>query len=112
MDALAVLIGERMKGVREKAELSQSDLAARIGATQSVVSQYERGIRKPSTDILLKISKELACSTDFLLGGTSETVFLDEDMVSLLGQYKNLCARDKVVVKQIIMFLSGAGLKA
>ena len=39
--------GKKIKGAREKAGLTQSQLAEAIGTTSQNISQYERGLRKP-----------------------------------------------------------------
>lgn len=49
--------GERIKAARKKAGLTQSELAARIGITPQVISQYERGVKKnPKPATLKKIA--------------------------------------------------------
>ena len=48
--------------------MTQSDLAERLGVTKSVISAYETGLRMPSYDILIKISRIFRVTTDYLLG--------------------------------------------
>jgi transcriptional regulator with XRE-family HTH domain len=43
-------------------------LAKRLQVTKSVISAYETGLRMPSYETLLMISKVFAVSTDYLLG--------------------------------------------
>ena len=60
--------GNRLKNLRLRKRMTQSDLAERLGVTKSVISAYETGLRMPSYDILIKISRIFRVTTDYLLG--------------------------------------------
>jgi transcriptional regulator with XRE-family HTH domain len=60
--------GKRLKKLRILHELSQEQLAKRLGMTKSVVSAYENGIRMPSYEALISIARIFKVSTDYLLG--------------------------------------------
>lgn len=60
--------GLRIKSLRHRDSLTQQQLADRLGLTKSVVSAYENGLRMPSYDVLVKISRIFKVSTDYLLG--------------------------------------------
>lgn len=60
--------GSRLKKLRTNANLTQADLAQRLGLTKSVISAYETDTRLPSYDVLIHISKIFHVTTDFLLG--------------------------------------------
>ena len=47
--------GELLREARRRAGLSQSELAARAGVTQSVVSEYEAGKRQPAVATLARL---------------------------------------------------------
>ena len=63
-----VNFGKRLKKLRLQHELSQEQLAKRLGMTKSVVSAYENGIRMPSYEALITIARIFKVSTDYLLG--------------------------------------------
>ena len=63
---------ERLKNLRLQYNLSQKDVSKFIGLSSSIVSGYETGERTPSTEVILKLSTLYHCSTDYLLGNTSE----------------------------------------
>ena len=66
---------ERIKYLREQKEMSQSDLAKRIGIDASRLSRIENGeIQKVSDDVVLAIAQIFEVSTDFLLGVTDDPV--------------------------------------
>lgn len=50
---------ERLKAEREKAGLTQAQLANRIGTTYQNISQYERGIRTPRYETMVKIASAI-----------------------------------------------------
>jgi len=71
----------KLKELRLLHNLSQKDVADKLNVSPSVVSGYETGERTPSTSVLLSLSYLYKCSTDYLLGKTTDTphVILDTD---------------------------------
>lgn len=63
-----VNFGNTLKTLRISHNLTQAQLAQRLGLTKSVISAYETGLRMPSYDVLITISKLFKVSTDYLLG--------------------------------------------
>lgn len=63
-----VEFGNRLKHLRTKSGVTQAQLAERLGLTKSVISAYETGLRMPSYEILIQISRIFKVSTDYLLG--------------------------------------------
>ncbi len=60
--------GDRLRKLRKERKLTQKELANLIGVKNSVISFYEVGDRKPSLEVLIKLSNALHISTDILLG--------------------------------------------
>lgn len=60
--------GNVLKTIRLKENMTQAQLAQKLGLTRSVISAYETGLRLPSYDILIHIAKIYNVSTDYLLG--------------------------------------------
>lgn len=52
---------------RKKNNISQRDLAKKVGLTDSAICQYELGKRNPSIPILKKIAGVLNCTVDDLI---------------------------------------------
>lgn len=44
--------GEKIKELREKSGMTQTELAEKVGVSKSVISAYEKGIRNPSHKVL------------------------------------------------------------
>lgn len=60
--------GNKLKSLRLKENMTQAQLAQKLGLTKSVISAYETGLRLPSYDVLVNIAKIFKVSTDYLLG--------------------------------------------
>lgn len=58
----------RIKILREEFNFTQQDLADRLECSKSVIGLYESETRKPSLEILVKLSEIFECSIDYLLG--------------------------------------------
>ena len=81
-----------LKSIRENKSLSQSEFSKIIGVSESALSQYERGGRSPSAEILVKIATKLNISCDYLLG----IKLNNYDVFSCLKE------SDKIVVLKLI----------
>lgn len=60
--------GNTLKTLRLRKDMTQAQLANKLGLTKSVISAYETGLRLPSYDILIHIARIYNVSTDYLLG--------------------------------------------
>jgi len=61
---------QRIRDLREDADLRQKDVAAYLKCTQVSYSNYELGKRDIPTDVLIKLAAYYGTSTDYLLGLT------------------------------------------
>src|SRR5271156_1389876 len=59
-------IGSFIRSQRETAQVSVRQLAERAGVSNPYLSQVERGLRKPSADVLSQIAKALRVSAEVL----------------------------------------------
>lgn len=69
--ALRRRIGERIQRMRGERRITQRDLAARLGISQSRLSKYETGVHEVPLGALVRMARFLAVSTDYLLTGHS-----------------------------------------
>lgn len=60
-------VGKRILEVRNKRNLTQEELAEKVGSVPSYISNIERKNKCPSLSLLRKIVKELDTSYDYLL---------------------------------------------
>ena len=63
-------INERIRYLRLKNNLTAKDLSIILGTSESAISLYENGKRKPSIELILKMADYFSVSTDFILGAT------------------------------------------
>lgn len=61
-------LSSKLQTLRKQNKLTQKQVAERIGASSSAISDYEIGDREPSYEKLVKLSYLYDCSTDYLLG--------------------------------------------
>ncbi len=62
------ILSERLKILREEANMSKSSLANKLNVGVSSISQYESGDRVPSDEIKIKIAQLFDVSLDYLMG--------------------------------------------
>ena len=60
-------VGKKILEVRNKRNLTQEELAEKVGSVPSYISNIERKNKCPSLSLLRKIVKELDTSYDYLL---------------------------------------------
>ena len=63
---------ERIKHLRKKKGISQSELAALIGVKNNTVSTWERGTRKPDFEALDLLSDYFEVSFEYILGNSDK----------------------------------------
>ena len=98
---------ERLKELRKQANLTQVELAKRLGIGQSSYADWERGRKKPTQENLVKISQVFSVSIDYLVGN-SEEKSNDLDNVELLFRMnsKGLSKEEKEIFKkELIEFM-------
>ena len=108
--------GIKLAKLRENKRLSQSQLAARLGITKSMVSAYENSARMPSYAVLLRIAGMFNVSLDYLLGTENQIIFrtdgLSESQIAIImdiiEEFKKwmdtsgLNARQKQLVAELV----------
>ena len=64
---MILFIADRIKTLREKAGLTQTQLAKRLGISRSAVNSWEMSLSTPSSIYLVELSRIFSVSTDSLL---------------------------------------------
>ena len=65
-------IGQKIKDLRKKADLTQDRLADYLGVTARAVSKWEVGQTAPDLSLIAPLCRVLGCSADELLGIAEE----------------------------------------
>src|SRR5437868_4813074 len=96
-------IGEYIREQREQAKISMRQLAQSAGVSNPYLSQIERGLRKPSADILQQIAKGLRISAEalYVQAGILEDRPADSGVRSALLADPQLSERQKQVLIEI-----------
>jgi len=96
-------IGDYIREQREQARISMRQLAQQAGVSNPYLSQIERGLRKPSADILQQIAKGLRISAEalYVQAGILEDRPADTGVRSALLADAELSERQKQVLMEI-----------
>ena len=98
---------ERLKKLRKQAQLTQVDVAEKLGISQPAYASWERGVKKPTQENLVKIAQVLNVSVDYLVGNLEEKSN-ELDNIELLFRMnsKGLTEEEKEVFrKELIEFM-------
>lgn len=74
---MMVDFGTTLKELRQRAGMTQKQLAEKLWLSKATVSYYEQSLRYPSPEILVKLSNVFHVSTDYLLGIEDKKQTLD-----------------------------------
>jgi transcriptional regulator with XRE-family HTH domain len=96
-------IGEFIREQREQAQVSLRQLARLAGVSNPYLSQIERGLRKPSADILQQIAKGLRISAEqlYIRAGILESREGDPELIAAILADEGLGERQKQVLVDI-----------
>jgi transcriptional regulator with XRE-family HTH domain len=99
----AITIGEFIREQREQAQVSLRQLAKLAGVSNPYLSQIERGLRRPSADILQQIAKGLRISAEqlYVRAGILESRHGDPELVAAILADPGLMERQKQVLVDI-----------
>lgn len=83
------MIYARIKSLREQNNITQSQLAKRLGVTRSCVNAWEMGISVPSTQYIVELSLFFKVSSDYILGidktATLDVSGLNDDDIQIVS---------------------------
>ena len=109
-----IKIGKFIANCRKKANLTQMQLAEKLGITDKAISKWERGIAMPDTSIMLELCDILCISVNELLSG--EKIDMENNNQKneqlLLDMAKELEKKNKTIWNAMwaIMIVSFIGL--
>lgn len=100
----------RLKQLRQKNKMTQSDLAKILGLKPTAISNYESKRNEPSFDKLIVLSKYFDVTIDYLLG-VSDTYLpvggevLDRAIVEFYDLYQQLTPESEVELRKYTEYL-------
>lgn len=100
----------RLKQLRLKNKLTQSELANILGLKPTAISNYESQRNEPSFEKLIALSKYFDVSCDYLLGITDAYLpvggeVLDKDIVEFFDLYQQLTPENAEELRNYIKYL-------
>lgn len=80
-----MLIGDRIKELRIKLRLSQSELGDKVDTDSTIISRWETNRVRPSQKYIVRLAKALGTTTDYLLGETDDSALPQDALLSNPG---------------------------
>ena len=100
-------IGNRIRTLREKIGLKQSDIANALQISSQAVSKWERGENTPDISILVPLAKLLGTSTDWLLGYHAEYPDIFEATVMVTAMKGFTRQAEKMDIRDVADMING-----
>jgi transcriptional regulator with XRE-family HTH domain len=96
-------LGDYIREQRSAAQISLRQLASLAGVSNPYLSQIERGLRKPSAEILQQIAKALRISAEalYVQAGILEERYGDSDVPAAILADAYLAERQKQVLLEL-----------
>lgn len=87
---------DRLRYLRLQEDLSQSELAEKVGISKSSINMYERGEREPGIEMLESIADYFNVDMGYLLGRSDDpTNYNDPDLIASIPlTYMEACEND------------------
>ncbi|WP_071062075.1 helix-turn-helix domain-containing protein [Andreesenia angusta] len=79
-------IGKRIQGLLELRNMTQRELASKVGITEVSIGRYVKDSREPKGRVLADIADALDSTTDYLLGRTDDPNG-EEDIVTIAAHH-------------------------
>lgn len=97
----------RIKTLREEFNYTQQDLSNKLNCSKSVIGLYENETRKPSMEVLIKLSEIFNCSIDYILGKSDvrnpeKSIDIDDIDVAFANGIKGLNETNKMIIKNTL----------
>ena len=99
-------LGDRIKQLRKKINMSQSELAQKVGLSYAQIGRYETKGSQPPAEALKKIAEELGVTPDYLISGSIDEKALvalaDTELLHQFRIVETMNDDDKHVIKKLI----------
>lgn len=73
-EQIAVAFGRALRAERERAAISQEELAFRAGVDRTFISRAERGVRQPALTTVFMLADALEISASDLVGASEKQI--------------------------------------
>lgn len=90
-----IYFGTRLKELRKEKKLTQQELADKVDLVKGSISAYEKSLKYPSVEALIRLCNYFNVSSDYLLGLSDEKEIKQYDLTE---------EQMELVTKMIIQF--------
>lgn len=97
---------ERLKYLREREELTQAQLADKIGINVQTYKGYEQGRREMPSSILTDLCRFYNVSADFVLGLVDLPYSVASPEDETIELYHSFSERDKTIIRDMVQSIS------
>jgi len=109
-------LGKRISKLRKEKNMSQSELANKVGISYAQIGRYETKGTQPPAEVLNKIADTLETTTDFLINGNkdekSKAALNDAELLQQFKEVDKMNSKDKNIIKELIdAFITKGKLK-
>ena len=94
----------RIKFLREELNMTQQDLANKLDSSKSVIGLYESETRKPSLEVLIKLSEIFDCSIDYILYKSDIRNYDNEEQEFRFAYHKEIEGMTDEEIKDALRF--------
>lgn len=98
-------IGKAIAALRQEKNMTLRELAEKTSITPQAISQYEKGLRNPSTDTLKDLAIALGVGIDFFLTQNSHDT-LQEPLLNAIEDGLSVIRKNSAVLKNKFFTLS------
>lgn len=106
-------LGERISFLRDNMEMTQKELAEKIGITPMTLAKYTKDLNEPRSSIIAKMAQTLNTTSDYIIGLTNDysSSCIESDShqnkreQDLVFNFRKLSEKDKIRVEERILTL-------
>lgn len=92
----------RLRKARERAGLTQAEVARQLGVTPATYARYETGPTLPTFFHVARIAEIFGVSTDYLVGKRNTTELTDLALALHRSRLSKMSPRDREVILEIL----------
>lgn len=106
-------LGERLSFLRDNMEMTQMELAEKIGITPMTLAKYTKDLNEPRSSIIAKMAQVLNTTSDYIIGLTDDyspsasepSSLQNKREQDLLFNFRKLSENDKIRAEERILTL-------
>jgi transcriptional regulator with XRE-family HTH domain len=99
-------LGDRIQDLRKQKELTQENLAKKVGISLTQMARYETKGIQPPADVLMKLASAFGTTVDYLVNGATDdkakAQLKDAELLQQFKEVEQLADKDKNIIKTLI----------